>query len=110
MDYEKLGQEAVVRIGGPAISTLSRALRVEFLGKQGSVSALLKTLGGLSPEERKETGPKIHGLRESVSEALAARKAALEAAVLEARLATETIDLTLPAPEAPKGSVTRSAR
>ena len=105
MDYEKLGQEAVVRIEGTGDLDALEALRVEFLGKQGSVSALLKTLGGLSPEERKETGPKIHGLRESVSEALAARKAALEAAVLEARLATETIDLTLPAPEAPKGSV-----
>jgi phenylalanyl-tRNA synthetase alpha chain len=106
VDYEKLGQEAVVRIEGTGDLDALEALRVEFLGKQGSVSALLKTLGGLSPEERKETGPKIHGLRESVSEALAARKAALEAAqMLEARLATETIDLSLPAPEAPKGSV-----
>ena len=58
-----------------------------------------------SPEERQTTGPKIHALRESVTAALAARKDALEGAALEAKLAAETVDLTLPAPEAPRGSV-----
>jgi phenylalanyl-tRNA synthetase alpha chain len=80
-------------------------LRVGALGKQGSVSALLKTLGAMSPEQRQAEGPRIHGLRETVTAALAARKEAMEAAALDARLATETVDLTLPAPEAPKGSV-----
>jgi len=80
-------------------------LRVELLGKQGSVSALLKTLGAMTPEERQSEGPKIHALREGVTAALAARKAALEGAALDARLAAETIDLTLPAPESPRGSV-----
>jgi len=105
VDYQKLGEEAVVRIAAASDLDALEALRVEFLGKQGSISALLKTLGALSPEERKETGPKIHGLRESVSDALADRKAALEAAEMAARLATETVDLSLPAPEAPRGSV-----
>jgi len=81
------------------------ALRVQYLGKQGSVSALLKTLGGMTPEQRQVEGPKIHALREAVTAELAARKAALETAALGARLAAETVDLTLPAPEAPKGSV-----
>jgi phenylalanyl-tRNA synthetase alpha chain len=81
------------------------ALRVQYLGKQGSVSALLKTLGGMTPEQRQVEGPKIHALREAVTTELAARKAALETAALDARLAAETVDLTLPAPEAPKGSV-----
>ncbi|MDE8650834.1 phenylalanine--tRNA ligase subunit alpha [Novosphingobium album (ex Liu et al. 2023)] len=80
-------------------------VRVAALGKQGSVSGLLKTLGAISPDERKAEGPKIHALRESVTEALAARKAALEGAALDARLAAETIDLSLPAPELPRGSV-----
>jgi len=80
-------------------------LRVKLLGKQGSISALLKTLGAMSPEQRQVEGPKIHALRESVTEALASRKAALEGAVLEARLAAETVDLSLPAPDAPRGSV-----
>jgi phenylalanyl-tRNA synthetase alpha chain len=105
VDYQKLGEEAVVRIAAASDLDALEALRVEFLGKQGSISALLKTLGTLSPEERKETGPKIHGLRESVSDALADRKEALEAAEMAARLATETVDLSLPAPEAQRGSV-----
>ena len=78
---------------------------MEFLGKQGSISGLLKTLGKMSPDERKREGPKIHALREAVTNGLAARKQALENAALEARLAGETIDLSLPAPERPRGSV-----
>jgi phenylalanyl-tRNA synthetase alpha chain len=81
------------------------AIRVATLGKQGSVSALLKTLGQMSPEERQVQGPAINGLREAVSGAIATRKAALEGAALDARLAAERLDLTLPAPKAPRGSV-----
>jgi phenylalanyl-tRNA synthetase alpha chain len=53
-------------------------LRVGALGKQGVVTGLLKTLGGMSPEERLEKGPPIQDLRESVTAAIAGRKAALE--------------------------------
>ena len=81
------------------------ALRVATLGKAGSVTGLLKTLGGMSPEERQTQGPKINGLREAIAAAIAARKAALEGAVLEAKLAGETLDMTLPAADAPRGSV-----
>ena len=80
-------------------------LRVEFLGKAGSISGLLKTLGGLSPDERQTVGPQIHALREAVSDALAGRKAALEGAALELQLASERLDLTLPAPDSPRGTV-----
>jgi phenylalanyl-tRNA synthetase alpha chain len=59
----------------------------------------------MTPDERQVEGPRIHGLREAVSEAIAARKAALEAAELERRLATETIDLSLPATESVSGTV-----
>ena len=105
MDYEKLGQEAIAQIEAASDLDALEALRVALIGKQGSVSALLKTMGGLSPEDRTLTGPKIHGLRESVTEALTARKAGLEQAALDARLAAENIDLSLPAPEAPRGSI-----
>ncbi len=81
------------------------AVRIDALGKQGSVSALLKTLGGMSPEERQQQGPIINGLREAVTEAIAAKKGALESAILNQRLATERLDMTLPAPEVPRGSV-----
>jgi phenylalanyl-tRNA synthetase alpha chain len=80
-------------------------LRVSALGKSGSVTAMLKSLGAMSPEERAEKGPPIHALREAVAAAIAERKDALEAAELERKLATERIDLTLPAPETPTGSV-----
>lgn len=81
------------------------ALRIAALGKQGWVSALLKTLGAMSPDARQAEGPKIHAAREAVTQALAERKAAIEAAALEARLASERIDLSLPAPERARGSV-----
>ncbi len=80
-------------------------VRIALLGKQGSISALLKTLGGMTPEQRQAEGPRINGLREAATNAIAARKAELEGAALDARLASERIDMTLPAPETPRGSV-----
>ncbi len=80
-------------------------VRVEALGKQGKISALLKTMGQMSPEERQVQGPIINGLRETVTAAIATKKATLETAALNARLATEQLDMSLPAPETPRGSV-----
>jgi phenylalanyl-tRNA synthetase alpha chain len=104
-DYTARGNEARERIGAAADLAELEALRLEYLGKQGSVSALLKTLGGMSPEERHNKGPQIQALRQAVADALAERKGAMEAAELEARLASETLDLTLPAPDAPRGTI-----
>ena len=80
-------------------------VRIALLGKQGSISTLLKTLGSMTPDQRQAEGPRINGLRTAATEAIAARKIALEAAALEARLATERLDMTLPAPAAARGSV-----
>jgi phenylalanyl-tRNA synthetase alpha chain len=104
-DIAALQSSALDRIAAAADPAALEALRVELLGKQGSISGLLKTLGQMSPEERLEKAPAIQALREAAAGALADRKAALEAAELAARLATETVDLTLPAPEAPRGTV-----
>src|SRR5438309_2845994 len=104
-EFEATQRAALSRIAAAATPDAVEALRVELLGKQGSISSLLKTLGAMSPEQRQSEGPKIHGLRESVTEALSARKAEMEGAALEARLASERIDLTLPAPEGQRGSV-----
>jgi phenylalanyl-tRNA synthetase alpha chain len=79
--------------------------RVAALGKKGWVSLALKTLGQMSPEERKDAAPAIQAVRAQVAAALDAKKAELEAEALAAKLAGETIDLTLPAPEMPRGSV-----
>jgi phenylalanyl-tRNA synthetase alpha chain len=81
------------------------ALRVAALGKSGSVTALLKSLGAMDPATRAAEGPKIHAEREAVTVAIAERKAALEAAELDRRLATERVDLSLPAAATPQGSV-----
>ena len=77
------------------------ALRVGLLGKKGEISLLLKTLGEMDPEERKSFGQRINVARDAVSADLDSRKSVLEEAALGARLAAETIDVTLPVrPEA----------
>jgi len=81
------------------------ALRVAALGKSGSVTALLKSLGSMDAATRAVEAPKVHALREAVTEALTSRKSALESAQLEGRLATEMLDLSLPAPETPRGTI-----
>jgi phenylalanyl-tRNA synthetase alpha chain len=62
----------------------------------------LKTLGSMSPEERKDKGPLINGLREKVQGAIAQKRETLSEAALETRLAAERIDLTLPVSEGPE--------
>ena len=72
------------------------SLRVALLGKQGVLTAELKRLGGLSPEQRKQQGEAINRLKGEVGHALAVRREVLEAEVLARRLATERVDVTLP--------------
>lgn len=79
--------------------------RIAALGKQGWVSRLLKTLGTMSPQERQTQGPRIQSIRQEVAGAIETRKELLESQALERRLATESLDLTLPAPGYPRGSV-----
>jgi phenylalanyl-tRNA synthetase alpha chain len=81
------------------------SVRVSLLGKQGEITAKLKSLGSMDAETRTAEAPKIHALRERVTDALAARKSALENAELERKLATERIDLSLPPREALSGTV-----
>jgi phenylalanyl-tRNA synthetase alpha chain len=81
------------------------SVRVSLLGKSGEITAKLKSLGSMDAEARAAEAPKIHALRERVTEAIASRKDALENAELERKLATETMDLSLPAPETAQGTV-----
>lgn len=80
----------------PDLDTLE-TLRVAALGKKGQISELMKQLGAMSPEDRQTFGPLYNGLKIRITDALADRKASLNAAVLEARLRAESIDVTLPA-------------
>jgi phenylalanyl-tRNA synthetase alpha chain len=104
-DIEAIRAQLVSEIEAAADAGAVEALRVAALGKAGSITALLKTLGGMTPEERQAQGPRIHALRETVTAALGARKAALDAAELDVKLAAETIDMSLPADASPRGSV-----
>lgn len=81
------------------------ALRIRMLGKTGEITAKLKSLGGMDPDARAAEGPKIHAFREQVTNAITERRDALEATELERKLATEKIDLSLPAPEGLSGTV-----
>ena len=81
------------------------SLRVKLLGKSGEITAKLKSLGSMDPESRAAEAPRIHALRERITDAIGSRKEALETAELERKLATESLDLSLPAPEAPRGTI-----
>ena len=104
-DLDQMRSDLLGRIQAAPDLTALETERVATLGKQGAVTGLLKTLGGMSAEERQTEGPLIHGLREAVTAAIADRKEALEAAELERRLATETLDVTLPVPPLQQGTV-----
>ncbi|HDV5281287.1 TPA: phenylalanine--tRNA ligase subunit alpha [Vibrio cholerae] len=71
-------------------------VRVQYLGKKGELTVQLQSLGKLPPEERRTAGQEINVAKEAVQKALAERKDALQSAELEAKLAAETIDVTLP--------------
>jgi phenylalanyl-tRNA synthetase alpha chain len=81
------------------------ALRVALLGKNGAITAALKSLGALPPEERKTRGAEVNRAKESIADAIAARKATLEQADLDRRLASERIDITLPGRRAERGGL-----
>jgi len=81
------------------------AVRIAALGKKGSVSGLMKGLGGMSPDERKVMGPALNSLKGEVADLIASRKGVLEDAALDARLASERVDVSLPVHDHPQGSV-----
>ncbi|MDO9336266.1 MAG: phenylalanine--tRNA ligase subunit alpha [Caulobacter sp.] len=104
-DLTQLQADLTAQIAAASDAAALEAIRVAALGKSGSVSALLKTLGAMSPDERREKGPVINQLRDAVANAIAERKAALDSAELDARLARESLDLSLPSRPRRKGSV-----
>ena len=88
-------------ISGAADETALDAVRVSALGKKGSVSALLASLGSMAPEERKSAGPAINGLKNEIAGLIETKTAELKSAALDARLKAETVDITLPLQPAP---------
>ncbi len=91
-----LAQEAKDAIAGAGDNATLEQLRVDFLGKKGQITALLKGLGKLSAEERPKAGAQINVIKQDLQGLIGERKAALESAAVDAKLAAETIDVTLP--------------
>jgi phenylalanyl-tRNA synthetase alpha chain len=98
-DLAQLETELLGEIAEAANEEALEALRVKALGKKGSISAMLATLGSLAPEERKSFGAGINAVKDRVTEALATRRDVLKAAALDMRLAAERADVTLPVRE-----------
>jgi phenylalanyl-tRNA synthetase alpha chain len=96
-DLANLRAQSLAQIKDAADLDTLEGLRVSLLGKKGDISLLMKQLGEMGPEERKSFGQQVNVLKDEVSSALDARKSILADAALEAKLVSETIDVTLPA-------------
>src|SRR3954447_18531232 len=95
-DLAKLESDILADIAAAGDEAMLEAVRVAALGKKGSISALLSTLGKMSPDDRKTEGAKINLAKDAIAQALSTRRELLKSAALDARLASETIDVTLP--------------
>lgn len=100
---QQLQSDGLNRIAAADTLTDLETVRVALVGRKGEVTALLRGMGGLSAEERPRVGSLVNTLRETLEAALDARKTELATAAANARLRTETIDVTLPAKPLPFG-------
>lgn len=104
-DIESLAKQALADIAAAASPDALETIRVALLGKNGSITAQLKALGALPGDQRKAAGEAINRARDAIGEALAVRKTVLEDAALDARLAGETVDVTLPGRNGGRGGI-----
>lgn len=105
MTTEALKGEILAALADAASPEAVEAVRVAALGKSGSITQLMKSLGRMDADERLRTAPFYQALRETVSAEIDAKKAALGRAALEARLAAERLDMSLPAAPVEPGTV-----
>ena len=101
-NLEALESELIAAIGAAASLAALEEARVAALGKKGRIPELMATLGKLAPEDRKTFGAAVNAVKTRISDALDARKASLDSAVLAERLATERSDVTLPVRSGPE--------
>ena len=105
IDLETLLSEAQSKIDSAADLRALDEVRVAYLGKTGAITEQLKQLGKLPKEERSQAGQAINKAKQAVQQAIESRKTALEQAALNARLASETIDVTLPGRNSSSGGL-----
>ena len=101
-DLTALEADILNEVEAAADEAALETVRVAALGKKGRVSELLKGLGAMSPDERKNAGAALNLVKDKIAAALDAKKEALKGAALDARLAAERIDVTLPVLPAPE--------
>ncbi|MBS0538976.1 MAG: phenylalanine--tRNA ligase subunit alpha [Proteobacteria bacterium] len=104
-DLSTIRSEALDAVGKAADLAALDAARVAALGKKGTVTGLMKTLGGMAPEQRKEFGARVNQLKGEIETEIEARKSLLGNAALSARLAAEKIDISLPARPETQGTL-----
>ncbi len=104
-DIDTLSRDLFAQLDAAQDEAAVELVRVNALGKKGSVSELLKGMGGMSPDERQTFGPLVNGLKQSLSDAIAEKKEALAQAALDARLLAERIDVTLPSRPERRGKI-----
>ena len=100
-DIETLETSILAEIDGAEDENALEAVRVGAIGKKGSISEQMKTLGKMSAEERQTMGPLLNGLKAKITDAINVRKDVLKRAGIEARLASERVDVTLPVRQNP---------
>ena len=101
VDEAELERNILAEVGAAESEAALDVVRVAALGKKGSISALMATLGRMAPDERKAKGAALNLLKDRVAAALAERRETLETRALAARLAAETVDVSLPVRDAP---------
>lgn len=101
---EALREEALAGIAAAQDVCALQELRVRYLGKKGALTEILRGMGSLPPEERPRVGELANEVRRTLEAALAERQVVLERAALEARLAAERLDVTLPGRPVPAGA------
>ena len=104
-NLEPLANEAKAAIAAAEDGATLEQLRVDYLGKKGQITALLKGLGKLSAEERPAAGALINVVKQELQELISAGKSALEFAAVEAKLSAEQIDVTLPGRDQSSGGI-----
>ena len=104
-DIRELEQGALAKIAAASSIAALEQVRVGALGKKGVISEQMKTLGKMSPEQRKTAGAELNALKMRVAEAIDAKRGELEEAALEARLASEKVDVTLPVSTGANGRI-----
>jgi phenylalanyl-tRNA synthetase alpha chain len=102
---EKLRGELLTAVSDTNDLATLEEVRVAALGKKGRITALMKELGAMSPDERKAAGQRLNVLKDEVAAALDTRKVMFEQAALNARLASESMDVSLPVRPEAKGSI-----